>query len=558
MTKILGRPVATAYQMSQYLLSVNKNPKFTRNVSAAQFCQLFLDVCAKEGVRGDLAFAQACKETGNFTFKSEVKYSQNNFAGIGATGGVTGCVFPDIETGILAQAQHLKTYATKDSLNCPNVDPRRTKWFINTKGGTSPDIEGLGGTWAVPGYSTSKYRSLTEANNAKDSYGYQIIAILNNILKIKNVEEQSMNNKPIIAIDAGHGLKTSGKRCLKSLDPNETREWWLNDRIADRLENLLASYNCRVVRVDNTTGTTDVSLANRVKTANNANATVYISIHHNAGLYGKKGGGTVLYYYSSNAQDIRRANDLYNAVVKETGLVGNRSTKVGKSAFYVLKNTKMSAYLLENGFMDSPQDVPQILSAAHAEKTARGILNFLVKEYNLQKNGNVIVDKVVAPAPVAPTYETYTVQKGDTLSKIGVKTGIAWTTIASLNGIKFPYVVRVGQILKLKETTKPTPTPSNTNKKFVKDGLDFSCVFDPVYYANKYPDLKTAFGTDATKLFNHFIQHGISENRQASASFNIAVYKNNNADLQKAFGNDTYAYVVHYCQYGKNERRVCK
>ena len=38
-----------------------------------------------------------------------------------------------------------------------------------------------------------------------------------------------------IAIDAGHGLYTSGKRCLKKLDPNETREWTLNSRIATQV-----------------------------------------------------------------------------------------------------------------------------------------------------------------------------------------------------------------------------------------------------------------------------------------------------------------------------------
>ena len=28
-----------------------------------------------------------------------------------------------------------------------------------------------------------------------------------------------------LALNAGHGLYTEGKRCLKSLDPKETREW---------------------------------------------------------------------------------------------------------------------------------------------------------------------------------------------------------------------------------------------------------------------------------------------------------------------------------------------
>ena len=46
----------------------------------------------------------------------------------------------------------------------------------------------------------------------------------------------------LICIDAGHGLLTAGKRCLKSIDPNETREWMLNRRIADKLQNLLEDY----------------------------------------------------------------------------------------------------------------------------------------------------------------------------------------------------------------------------------------------------------------------------------------------------------------------------
>jgi len=113
----------------------------------------------------------------------------------------------------------------------------------------------------------------------------------------------------IIAIDAGHGLTTSGKRCMKSIDPNETREWWLNNRIADRLEVLLASYDCKIIRVDDTTGVKDISLANRVKAANNGKADVYISIHHNAGANGSTAGGTEVYYYSSKAERKTQATE---------------------------------------------------------------------------------------------------------------------------------------------------------------------------------------------------------------------------------------------------------
>lgn len=44
---------------------------------------------------------------------------------------------------------------------------------------------------------------------------------------------------------------------------------------------------------------------------------------------------------------------------------------------------------------------------------------------------------------------TYTVKAGDTLSKIGAALGVNWQTIASLNGIKSPYTIRVGQVLKI-------------------------------------------------------------------------------------------------------------
>lgn len=189
--------------------------------------------------------------------------------------------------------------------------------------------------------------------------------------------------KKIIALDAGHGINTLGKRV--SLNGYaSTREWWLNDRIADLVQSRLTKeYECTVLRVDDTTGNKDISLATRVKTANNAGADMYISIHHNAGIYGGSGGGTTVYYWSSiKMRDMARR--LYNFVTDETKLYGNRCEQVIKKAFTVIKDTKMPALLIENGFMDSKTDVPIILSKEHAEKTAEGIVAFLVKELSLE------------------------------------------------------------------------------------------------------------------------------------------------------------------------------
>lgn len=193
-----------------------------------------------------------------------------------------------------------------------------------------------------------------------------------------------MSKRPIIALDAGHGLHTLGKRCLKAIDPYETREWLLNDRIADRVQELMAAYNCTVIRVDDTTGVKDISLASRVKTANSARADIYISIHHNAGIKGGTGGGTAVYYCSSATERPLQAQRLYNTVTAQTGMIGNRIQKVVKKGFYVIKNTSMPAFLVENGFMDSWTDTPIILTRAHAERTAQGIVDFLVAELHIQ------------------------------------------------------------------------------------------------------------------------------------------------------------------------------
>ena len=193
-----------------------------------------------------------------------------------------------------------------------------------------------------------------------------------------------------ICLDAGHGKNTVGKRCLKSIDPNETREWVLNSRIALLVEKRLKDYDCKVYRVDDITGINDVALSTRVKMSNNANANVYISIHHNAGVNGGDGGGITVYYYSSKTERLTQAKKLYDCLIEKTGLKGNRATPVKKYPFYVVKKTNAPAFLIENGFMDSLTDVPIILTDDHATKTADAIVDFLVSCFNLSERSETV------------------------------------------------------------------------------------------------------------------------------------------------------------------------
>ena len=196
-----------------------------------------------------------------------------------------------------------------------------------------------------------------------------------------------------LALNAGHGLNTAGKRCMKALDPNETREWTLNNRIADKIESLLAAYDgIEILRIDDTTGVADIALATRTTKANNWGADFYLAIHANAGVNGGTGGGIMAFVYTSvDSTTLAWQKELYDELIKLTGLKGNRSTPLAKANLHEVRETRMPAVLLELGFMDSAVDVPIILTEDFANKCAQACVNVVVARAGLKK-------KVVATA----------------------------------------------------------------------------------------------------------------------------------------------------------------
>ena len=90
----------------------------------------------------------------------------------------------------------------------------------------------------------------------------------------------------------------------------------------------------------------------------------------------------------------------------------------------------------------------------------------------------------------------------------------------------------------------------------IYNGIDYSQVFDPVYYSNNNPDIKAAYGGDLTATFYHFIFNGIYEGRQGNSVFSINSYKTRYEDLRAAYGSDLHSYVWHYISNGKREGRV--
>jgi hypothetical protein len=181
---ILGKPTANVPRLVAFLSKNNPSPKL--NCSAQELAVYYLAEGQALGVRGDIAFCQACLETGLFRYGGIVTSDMQNFCGLGAlNNNATGNAarFSTPQEGVRAHIQHLYAYASKsplpDGMAC--VDPR----FKLVTRGVAPNWEDLNGRWAVPG----------------NGYGQKILAIYKKCMDMemsepvrKSPEEQTVDN----------------------------------------------------------------------------------------------------------------------------------------------------------------------------------------------------------------------------------------------------------------------------------------------------------------------------------------------------------------------------
>jgi len=141
---IMGSSAVTVDQLVAYYNANATYPSYYKKSDAPtikDFCKMYYNECKAEGVKVEVAFCQAMKETGFLRFGGDVSITQYNFAGIGATGGGNpGNSFSSVREGIRAQVQHLKAYASTKDLKNPCVDPR----FKYVKRGSAVYVEWLG------------------------------------------------------------------------------------------------------------------------------------------------------------------------------------------------------------------------------------------------------------------------------------------------------------------------------------------------------------------------------------------------------------------------------
>lgn len=177
-----------------------------------------------------------------------------------------------------------------------------------------------------------------------------------------------------IVIDAGHGLDTPGKR-----SPDDEREWSFNNKVAQYAIAKLKTYkDVEILRVDDPTGKTDVPLGTRTTLANEWQADVYASIHHNA-LSSKWGKHSGVETYTmdnptANPKSVEIAGAVHPRVVMAMG-ISDRGMK--RANFHVLRESAMPAFLTEGGYMDSEVDIVKLRDddylKAQGEAIAEGL-----------------------------------------------------------------------------------------------------------------------------------------------------------------------------------------
>lgn len=208
-----------------------------------------------------------------------------------------------------------------------------------------------------------------------------------------------------IILDAGHGYNTPGKR-----SPDGFREWEFNNEVALMARELLKLYqNVDVQLSHDVSGKSDVDLKNRTDYANKWMADLFVSIHANA--FGAGGwndvDGIETFIHTSNPPE---AGALAAKVQKNLVVATGRDNRgVKKANFHVLRETNMTAILVECGFMTNKAEVELLKSQAYRATCAKAIVEGIVQQYGLK-----LKPVPAPPKPAAPLSKSkgFTVQSG--------------------------------------------------------------------------------------------------------------------------------------------------
>ena len=201
-----------------------------------------------------------------------------------------------------------------------------------------------------------------------------------------------------IAIDAGHGPETPGKRS----PDGSLREYQFNSAVARYVaDELLHGYEGVEILMTHADDR-DVPLKERTDRANAWKADLFVSIHANAagdgGWNGAQGIETFV-YTTRPAAATKLAEAVHRNLIRATGRP-DRGVKTAN--FHVLRETKMPAILVECGFMTNQEEAALLKTDTYRRKCAAAIVAGIVEVYGLRKKP---AETAPAPTPSTPVGE---------------------------------------------------------------------------------------------------------------------------------------------------------
>ena len=354
MLRIMGKSKATVEQLQTYIKKVN--PKVTDSVT--KLAAIYIAEGEAEGVRGDIAFAQSCLETGNFTFcGSAVEFEQNNFCGLGVTkNGMKGNSFDTPIKGVRAQIQHLKAYASNERLMQTCVDPR----FLYVARGTAEYVEWLG----------IQENPTHQGWAAGKEYGKQIIRILNTILGSEEPESEEVMN---FFICVGHA--NYGNGVISSADGTGyggVNEYKYNKELAPYVVEWLKKAGHKVtlcIAPEGQLHSLNDEINYFIGEEGKQNYDLSVQLHLNA--FNGNAHGCEAYAYNEAGKEVAAR------ICEKLGTIwDNRGAQI-KTGLYWTRKTNAKAVLIESFFCDSKADYEKAKELgfdAHAKLIAEGII----------------------------------------------------------------------------------------------------------------------------------------------------------------------------------------
>ena len=578
---IMGSSSVTINQMINYYEKHAKYPADYQRSDAPtiyHFCKIYMEECDAEGVKTEVAFAQAMNETGFLRYGGDVHRDQYNFAGIGATGGGNpGNRFSSVREGVRAQVQHLKAYASTQRIRNPKVDPRYDYVYSKDKP-KAPYVQWLGiqenpyhQGWAA----ASRYGYTLVDRYIAEMLGISTFSTWYNgvnyaavyepgYYKIHNPDASRAfggNSDSLIRHFINNGM-SEGRQANASFDVKAYMNRYVDLRNA--FGDDLKSYYMHYIN----SGKKENRNALDCSTRQGGGVTKYAGKDYSA-VYNYE-------YYTQNNPDVKTAfKDDDIAILKH---FINNGMKEGRKASpnFDLVSYKNANADLRLAFQNDKQKyyLHYISYGKREGRKATGVTTLLNpvtkyegKDYSAVYNYDYYISHNPDVAKAFPNddvsvlkhFINYGMSEGRQASEsfdlASYKNAYRDLRNAFGNDKKKYYMHYINN--GKSEGRKATGVTSLQDGVTTLDGIDYSVIYNYDYYVSQNPDVAKAFPNDDEAVLRHFVNNGMKEGRASSESFNLSVYKENNEDLRAAFGDDDAQYYMHYLRFGHNENRKC-